>query len=233
MHIDFAQIDPEEFELLCEDLLQAMGFSIDAKVSRGPDLGKDIIASQTTTDRAGFSETHRYLIECKHYAKSGRSVREKDLGSPIARMGTHDCDRYILITSTVPSEQARKQLVSIPSTVPHYQATTWSRGDLARLLDEYPNVRERYFPSPPARVPTPAGLLSVTVEGLLMAMGFICQERQASADRVRPICTRKGTFTRPVIVVCKEGTVARSDVKPILNLTSSSRRATISSWETV
>ena len=53
MPIDFTQIDPEEFELLCEDLLQAMGFSIEAQVARGPDLGKDIIAIQTMADRAG------------------------------------------------------------------------------------------------------------------------------------------------------------------------------------
>jgi hypothetical protein len=53
MPIDFTQIDPEEFELLCEDLLQAMGFSIEAQVARGPDLGKDIIATQTVTDPTG------------------------------------------------------------------------------------------------------------------------------------------------------------------------------------
>jgi len=124
-----------------------MGFSIEAQVARGPDLGKDIIALQTVTDRAGFSETHRYLVECKHYAKSGKSVLERDIGSSIARMGTHSCDRYILVTSTVPSEKVRNQLASIPNTVSHYRATTWSKGDLARLLDEHPAVRERYFPS--------------------------------------------------------------------------------------
>lgn len=46
MLIDLTQIESgEEFELLCEDLLQAMGFSIEAKVARGPDLGKDIIVT--------------------------------------------------------------------------------------------------------------------------------------------------------------------------------------------
>jgi len=216
MYIDFTQINPEEFELLCEDLLQAMGFSIDAKVSRGPDLGKDIIATQTTIDQAGFSEAHRYLIECKHHAKSGRSVREKDIGSPIARMGTHDCDRYLLITSTVPSEQVRKQLVSVSNTVPNYKATTWSKGDLGRLLDGHPDVRERYFPSKVVLASTPAGSLAETVEWLLTVMGFTCQERQATADRVRLICSRKGTFTRSVVVVCKEGTVERDDVETLI-----------------
>jgi len=214
MPIDFTQIDPEEFELLCEDLLQAMGFSVEAKVARGSDLGRDIIAAQTVTDRAGFAETHRYLVECKHYAKSGKSVQEQDIGSPVARMGTHRCDRYILVASTVPSEKVRAQLAGMPNAVPHYRATTWSRGDLARFLDEHPDVRERYLPSP--EIPTPAGALAERVEGLLTVMGFTCQDRQAAADRVQLVCTSKGAFARPVAVVCKEGTVERGDVEALL-----------------
>jgi hypothetical protein len=218
MPIDFTQIeDGEDFELLCEDLLQAMGFTIEAKVARGPDLGKDIIATKTATDAAGFSETRRYLVECKHYAKGGRSVPEAVIGSPIARMGTHNCDRYILATSTVPSEKVRVQLASIPNTASHYRATTWSKGDLTRLLDEHPDVRERYFPSPEPETQTLAGSLAETVEGLLGVMGFTCQKREASEDRVRLVCTSKGAFARPVAVVCKEGAVERDDVEELLD----------------
>jgi hypothetical protein len=166
MPIDFTTIKSgEDFELLCEDLLQSMGFTIDAKVARGPDLGKDIVATRTVTDTLGFSETHRYLVECKHYAKS-KSVPGEVIGSPIARMGTHNCDRYVLATSTVPSEKVRVQLASISSTVSHYRATTWSKGNLLRLLNEHPDVRERYFPSPESETQTPAGSLAETVEGL-------------------------------------------------------------------
>jgi len=157
-----------------------MGFTIEAKVARGPDLGKDIIATKAVPDDAGFLDTHRYLIECKHYAKSGRSVREPDVGSPIARMGTYDCDRYILITTTVPAEKTRVQLASITNTVPQYKATVWHEGDLARFLDQHPDVRERYFPTEP----TPAGSLAETVEGLLTAMGFACQGRGAGGRSV-------------------------------------------------
>jgi hypothetical protein len=145
--VDFTLIDAEDFELLCEDLLRTMGFVIEASVARGPDLGKDIVASLTIGDPAGFSEMHRYLIECKHYIRSGRSVLEENLGSPIARMGTHKCDRYILATSTIASEKVRVQLDAIPNTVPNYKAIVWSRGDLNRLLDQHPEVRARFFPS--------------------------------------------------------------------------------------
>jgi restriction endonuclease len=173
MQIDFTRIDSgEDFELFCEDLLQAMGFVIEDKVARGPDLGKDIIAVQTLADPAGFSDVHRYLVECKHYAGSGRSVLESAIGSPIARMGTHRCDRYILATSTVPSEKVRTQLARIQNIVPHYRATTWSKGDLIRFLDDHPDVRDRHFPPPDEDAPSPAGALAGTVEGLLNVMGL-------------------------------------------------------------
>ena len=47
MSIDFTQIESgEKFELLCEDLLQAMGFTIEAKPARGSDAGIDLIVSE-------------------------------------------------------------------------------------------------------------------------------------------------------------------------------------------
>jgi hypothetical protein len=143
-------------------------------------------------------------------------VQEPDIGNTIARMGTHQCDRYILVTSTVPSEKVRVQLASIPNVVPHYRATTWSKGDLARLLDEHPDVRERHFPSDVVPAPTPAGALADTLGKLLTAMGFACQKRRATADRVQLMYTKKGIFPHPMALVCKEGTVERGDVETLL-----------------
>lgn len=146
MYLDFTTIKTgENFELLCEDLLQCMGFEIESKPARGPDRGRDIIASKTLDDGAGIKDKHRYLIECKHHAVSGKSVRETDIGNPISKMGLHSCDRYILITSTVPSENVQAQLNSISNTVPSYKAIVWSKGDLRRYLYQYPEVIKRHF----------------------------------------------------------------------------------------
>ena len=213
MPIDFTQIESgEDFELLCEDLLEAMGFTIVEKVARGPDLGKDIIATKTTID-AGFDETHHYLVECKHYAKSGNSVLERDIGSPIARMGTHNCDRYILATTTVAAEKTRVQLASIATTVPHYKATVWHKGDLTRNLDAHPQVRARHFPPEPEPEPAPAAALAATVQGLLACLGFTCQAPEhIDPLRVSILCQGSKPFAQRMLVVCKEGTVERPDV---------------------
>jgi len=218
MPIDFTQIESgEKFELLCEDLLLALGFGIEAKVARGPDLGKDIIAIRTATDPAGFSETHRYLVECKHRAKSGKSVVEEDLGDPIRRMAVHKCNRYILATTTVAAEKTRVQLASISNAVFHYKATVWHEGDLTRLLDAHPDVRGRHFAPEPEPEPTPAGQLADIIEGLLTVKGFACESRESAEDRVRLICTSKEAFARPTAVVCKEGAIDKGDVEALLS----------------
>jgi len=95
-----------------------------------------------------------------------------------------------------------------------YVALIWSKNYLASRLDAYPGVRDLYFPPPPG--PTPADDLAQAVEGLLTVMGFTCQERQPAGDRVRLVCTSKAALTRPVIVVCREGTVTRDDVEALL-----------------
>jgi len=217
MRIDFTQIETgEDFELLCEDLLQAMGFTIEAKPARGPDLGKDIIAIKTIIDDVGIPDTHRYLVECKHYAKSGRSVLERDVGNPVARMATNNCDRYLLATSTVSSEKLRTQLAGMPNIASKYKAAIWSKSDLTRRLDAHPDVCARHFPSEPEPEPTPAGALAAIVEGLLEVMRFSCQGREQVPDQVELICTSKGALTRPTAVVCKEGTVQKDDVEALL-----------------
>jgi hypothetical protein len=140
----------EDFELLCEDLLRARGLTILSKVARGPDRGQDIVASSTDTDKLGFSRSLRILVECKHFAKSGRSVREADVGNIVERTIAGRCNRYLLITSTVPSTSVLHQVQGISSnpSIP-IEATVWAKNDVYRLLTEFPEVRDRHCPAAP------------------------------------------------------------------------------------
>jgi len=145
MKHDFSQIrSGEDFELLCEDLLRAQGYTIVEKVGRGPDGGRDLVVAGTTAGDLGFPETHTYLVECKHLAKSNRAVTERDIGAPIARMAVHACDRYLLITSTVPTEKVVHQVKTIHETAPHYRGAIWARNDLVRLVMKFPHVWEAH-----------------------------------------------------------------------------------------
>lgn len=212
--IDFTQIKTgEDFELLCEDLLRAMGYAVEASVSRGPDLGRDIIVSKMVTDEMGFTENYRYLIECKHYAKSGKSVRESDIGNPIARMGTHSCNRYILITSTVPSEKVRAQLAAVHNTVPGYKATSWAKNDLVRFLELHPDVWERHVGMTLVSG-TPVQLLTSEVETWLQAMGYsVSGRRSLGVDQVEMVAEMdRGTIRQRLLIRCLDG---EADVKRV------------------
>ena len=71
----------EQFEQFCEEMIRAKGLHIAVRPSRGPDAGADMIAVSTSVDELGFEQESRILIECKHYARSQRSVREADVGN--------------------------------------------------------------------------------------------------------------------------------------------------------
>jgi formylglycine-generating enzyme required for sulfatase activity len=214
MPVDFKQIKKgEDFELLCEDLLRAMGFTIVHQSARGPEGGKDLIVSETVTDRVGVSEEHRTLVQCKHHAHSGKAVGFNEVANYRDVMDQYGVRRYLLISSTVPTEDLREKFEKT-SERGGYIASLWSRGDLARFLDAHPDVRNRHFPPPPG--PTPADDLAHTIEGLLTVMGFTCQDRQPAEDRVRLVCTSKAPLARPVVVVCREGTLTRDDVEALL-----------------
>lgn len=136
----------EEFELFCEDLLKAKGFRIISRPSRGPDGGKDIKASLTYTDKLGLNVDLLVLVECKHFAKSDRSVRESDVGNIIERTLMHNCNRYLLITSTVASTSVVNQLegISLNPAIQIY-ATFWAKNNLDEMLMEFPELKKRYF----------------------------------------------------------------------------------------
>jgi Holliday junction resolvase len=145
--IDLSQIESGElFELLCSDLLKTIGLRVLRPPGRGPDRGVDIIALSTTTDELGFEIESRIAIECKHYARSGRSVTEGDVGNIIERALNNNCDRYLLITSTIPSSTLLHQIEGINNnpSIP-LKANIWNSADIRKLLQQHPDVAQRYF----------------------------------------------------------------------------------------
>ncbi|WDD96777.1 MULTISPECIES: restriction endonuclease [Thalassomonas] len=146
MKIDFSQISYEDLESIAEDLLVLKGFTISSRSARGPDRGKDIIAVRDTTDDMGIVEREVYLVECKHFSLSGRSVRETDIGNWYAKMQIHGANKYLLITSSTVSETVKDQLAAMtkaPADV--RKAAFWNKSDLIELLQQHEKVRNKYF----------------------------------------------------------------------------------------
>jgi hypothetical protein len=148
--LDFTIIESgEDFEMLCEDLLKSMGFIITRRFSRGSDQGADLIVQKKYEDALGYVDSLRIMVECKHYAKSNRSVREDQIGNIIERTLSHNCNRYLLITSTLPSTSVRNQLENITNNpVIGISAAFWAKNNLSSYIEKFPDLIDKYFSIP-------------------------------------------------------------------------------------
>lgn len=101
--IDFAEIrDGEAWELFARDFLQEMGFFVESSPDRGPDGGKDILVTEELKGSLG-NYKFRWLVSCKHFATSNKSVQEQDEINIQERIDSFNADGFIGFYSTVPS----------------------------------------------------------------------------------------------------------------------------------
>lgn len=146
MNTDIAAISDEDLEFLVEDLLRSKRFVIVSRPARGPDQGKDLIAEKISNDEFGNAEHLRVLVECKHYAKSKRSVREADIGNFELRMKQHKANRYLLVTTSTVSETVKNHLKAVSEDESSVRkASFWAMQDLIGLLQEHRQVRVKYL----------------------------------------------------------------------------------------
>lgn len=97
----FKGISPEDWEFFAADFLGAKGCTIELPPARGADGGKDMIVS---------FQGKRYIVSCKHFIKSGKSVTEKDEASFIERTKQHKANGFIGFYSTVVSQALQNRL---------------------------------------------------------------------------------------------------------------------------
>jgi restriction endonuclease len=148
--LDFSIIKSgEDFEFLCRDLLRLLGAQVEIHPSRGPDGGVDIVASVPNNNKFGFDYRVRVAVECKHFAGSNRSVKESDIGSFVERALSHNCDHYLLITSTLASASLYNQIVGVTNnpSIP-VRATVWTKSELTKYVEQFPELRTRYLHAP-------------------------------------------------------------------------------------
>lgn len=92
----------DTFELFARELLEVLGFRIVQGPSRGADGGKDLIIQER---RVGLLDTTQinWLVSCKHFAFSGRSVTPDDERNVFERVSAAGCTGFIGFYSTLPS----------------------------------------------------------------------------------------------------------------------------------
>jgi hypothetical protein len=169
---DFKRLpsDGEQFEALVFQLLEAMGYRILEKPARGPEGGRDVLIERVLGDSM-TERRERVVVQCKHYAHSGRAISDREVGVWQNVMIRYRARGYLLVTDTRVAENLRRSFREFTEDEANYPkwAAFWDVDEVIRHLNEHPDVRDTFFPPPPP--PFPVSLAN-EVKGLLEAMGF-------------------------------------------------------------
>lgn len=155
--IDFTelrgQVPGEAFQELIRLLTREMGLN-PIYTGRGPDQKRDIILTEPLKGTL-TNEKIVWIVECKDFVKSGKSVQEKDLPSIKDKLAQHKADGFILATSTTPSSSAKELIDKLDiKQGGHIYTHVWDSAELKRMLIEPNNhkILKQFLPDSYKRV---------------------------------------------------------------------------------
>lgn len=137
----------EQFEALVKEIAKKIGLSVSWS-GRGPDEGRDMIFTEIRKGIIGNSVV-KWLVQCKDFSKSGKSVSEGDVGSISDKIIQHKVDGYLLATSTVVTSGLMKMLESLDiSKGGNYLIKVWDYTELTEILcrGEFNIILKQYLP---------------------------------------------------------------------------------------
>jgi HEAT repeat protein len=170
---DFKRLprDGERFETLVSQLLKAMGCRIIEKPAIGTEGGRDVLVDRILSDPIIGERSERVVVQCKHYAHSGRPVRDSNVGVWQNAMTRHKAQGYLLVTSTRVTENLSWSFREFTEeNRPHKWAMFWDIDELIQHLNQHPDVRDTFFPLPPR--PLFPQSVAEEVAGFLEARGY-------------------------------------------------------------
>lgn len=154
--IDFKEIDNgDTFELFARDFLEHfnyLGCEILEGPGRGADGGKDLIFVEKRKGVFGTTEI-KWLVSCKHYARSNKSVTPTAEPDILERVKSKECEGFLGFYSTIPSESLKSRLESLsrlPDTNRRIEFFIFDNEVIENYLLSYPDgilLAKRYFPN--------------------------------------------------------------------------------------
>jgi hypothetical protein len=139
--------DGAQFEALVSQLLDALDYRILEKPAVGVDGGRDILVERSLKDVMG-ERKERVIVQCKHYAHSGKTIGDKEIGVWENAMKRYRARGYLLVTDTRPTEnlsRSFREYTSDESNFPNW-ANSWDVDELISLLNIHARVRDSFFP---------------------------------------------------------------------------------------
>ena len=142
--------DWKDFERLCADLLSDEGFEIEAEPSVDRS-GFDLVATEKYRSHDPNRVVQvRWLIQCKHYARSGTNLGRNQIEKIIyAYNATRrpDDGLFIIISSNY-SADAKLAIDEYASNHPGTRVTLWNGRQIESRLERHPRLLKRYGLSP-------------------------------------------------------------------------------------
>lgn len=136
----------DSFELFARDFLEHLGYNIIQGPDRGADGGKDLIVEESHPRIRNKNLTFSWMVSCKHFAHSGKSVNPDDERSIRDRVEGHQCDGFMGFYSTIASSGLADRLENLGNSMQHY---IFDKEDIERELLGNPacnSLAKRYFP---------------------------------------------------------------------------------------
>jgi len=148
--IDFTEIssDGEKWELFARDFLEEMGFFIETPPNRGADGGKDILVTEEIRGKL-HRDKFRWLVSCKHFAKSGKSVNENnDEQNILERIKGFRADGFIGFYSTVASSGLGNRLSQLKNEnqIRDYRIFDYKLIENYLITKGFGSIMMRYLP---------------------------------------------------------------------------------------
>ena len=147
--IDFTEIDykSDGWELFARDYLVESGFFIDSTVNRGPDQGKDMLVIEHLRGLVGKYQM-RWLVSCKHFAKSKKSVSETEEQNILERIKHFQADGFIGFYSTLAATGLSSRLDALKKNgeVEDFRIFDGKLIENALVTVGYSHLMMRYFP---------------------------------------------------------------------------------------
>ncbi len=137
--------DQDSFELFARDFAkEILGLEIISEPNRGADGGKDFLAEEIQNGTISESRI-RWLVSCKHFAHSGKSVSDTDEQNILDRIRQHNARGFIGFYSTIASSGLGNRLDALKQD---NLITVFDGKEIERRLLNSRNtlLLERYFP---------------------------------------------------------------------------------------
>ncbi|MFI5141096.1 MAG: restriction endonuclease, partial [Bacteroidia bacterium] len=122
MLIDFKEIPQSNgtmptqdiFEKFARDFFKSIGYEIELDPARGADGGIDIKVSELIDNKKFF-----WLVSCKHYAHTGKSITKKIETDINDRIVQEKCDGFIGFYSTIANASLSQALEKSKNKLPY------------------------------------------------------------------------------------------------------------------